>query len=67
MPLSSAMDAVRALDSSVKQERLVRGEPTDRAAVNVEEVIRREYDRWMVSGKSKNVTRKAEEKREEQC
>jgi hypothetical protein len=41
------MDAVRALDLAIKQERLVIGEPTDRSAVSVEDVIRREYDRWI--------------------
>ncbi|MFO1077985.1 MAG: hypothetical protein U1E73_09725 [Planctomycetota bacterium] len=47
MTLESAMDAVRALDIAVRQERLIRGEPSERAAVQVEEVIRREYSRWM--------------------
>jgi hypothetical protein len=50
MTLESAMDAVRALDVSVRQERLIRGEPSERAAVQVEEVIRREYSRWMTDG-----------------
>lgn len=49
MPLSTAIEAVRALDLSIKQERLIRGEPTDRTALSVEDVIRREYDRWMVT------------------
>jgi len=48
MPLSAAMDAVKALDLAIKQERLVRGEPTDRTA-SVEEVIKREYDRWLTA------------------
>ncbi|MBK7878812.1 MAG: hypothetical protein IPJ77_24395 [Planctomycetes bacterium] len=47
MPLSSAMEAVRAIEMVIRQERLVRGEPTDRAALEVEELIRREYDRWL--------------------
>ncbi len=47
MPLSTAMDAVRALEISIKQERLIRGEPTDRTKISVEEVIRNEYDRWL--------------------
>lgn len=46
-PLKTAMEAVRALDMAIKQERLVVGEPTDRTAVSVEEAIRREYDRWI--------------------
>ena len=48
MTLESAMDAVRALDLAVRQERLILGEPTDRSAVNVEELIKREYAELMV-------------------
>lgn len=48
--LSSAMEAVRALDISIKQERVIRGEPGDRAAVSVEEVIKSEYAKWMTTG-----------------
>ena len=47
MPLASAMDAVRALDKAIAQERLIRGEPTERTALSIEDVIKREYDRWM--------------------
>lgn len=50
MPLASAMEAVRAIDLSIKHERIVRGEPGERTAVSVEEVVRREYDRWMTDG-----------------
>lgn len=49
MPLTTAIEAVRALDSSIKQERLIRGEPTDRSAVSIEDVIRQEYERWMTT------------------
>jgi hypothetical protein len=48
MPLTTAMEAVKALNLTIKQERLVRGEPTDRTA-SVEEVIKREYERWLTS------------------
>jgi len=47
MPLSTASEAVRALDLSIKQERLIRGEPTDRSAMDIQQVIKSEYDRWM--------------------
>jgi hypothetical protein len=47
-PLTSAMDAVRALDLSVKGERLIRGEPTDRSALDVGEIVRRECEAWLV-------------------
>ncbi|MCB9833803.1 MAG: hypothetical protein H6807_15180 [Planctomycetes bacterium] len=49
MPITNAMDAVRALDMAVKQERLVRGEPTDRTAVGIEQVIKEEYERWLTT------------------
>ncbi len=47
MPLSSGMEAVRALEMTIKQERLVRGEPSERTALSIEETIRREFDRWV--------------------
>ena len=49
MPLESAMEAVRALDIGIRQERLIRGEPSERTAIQVEDVIRREYSRWMIA------------------
>lgn len=51
MPITSAMDAVRTLALGVDRERLIRGEPTDRSAVNIEQKIRSEYENWM----TKNV------------
>ena len=45
--LTTAMEAVRALDVSIKQERLIRGEPSERLATSVEDTIRREYSRWL--------------------
>lgn len=47
LPLSSAMDAVRSLDLAIKQERVIRGEPSERTAVSIEDTIKREYRRWM--------------------
>ena len=52
MSLESAMDAVRALDISIRQERLIRGEPSERTALQVEEVLKREYQAWMVGGET---------------
>src|SRR4029450_3148288 len=49
MPIDSAMDAVRAYQASLREERVILGEPTDRTAVSIEDTIRREYERWMVS------------------
>lgn len=45
--LKSAMDAVRALDLAIKGERLIRGEPSERTALSVEQQIREEYANWM--------------------
>jgi len=47
MSLDDAMDAVRALDLAIRQERVIRGEPSERTALEVEDVIRREYQRWL--------------------
>ena len=48
-PLRDAMTAVRSLDLAIRQERTIRGEPGDRTAVAIEDVIRGEYQRWMVA------------------
>jgi hypothetical protein len=55
MPLSTAMEAVRALDMAIRQERLIRGEPSDRTAISVEEVIRREYERLMLPAEDEDA------------
>ena len=48
MPLNTAMEAVRALDLGIRQERVVRGEPSDRSAMTIEEKIRSEFENWLV-------------------
>ena len=48
LSLDSAMDAVRALQIAIEKERLIRGEPTERTAIDIERKIRSEHDRWMV-------------------
>ena len=48
LPLSTGMDCVRALDLAIKGERLVLGEPTERTAADIETVIRREHQRWLI-------------------
>jgi len=50
MPLATCMDAVRALSIAVDKERVIRGEPTERSAISVEDVIKREYERWLSDG-----------------
>jgi len=46
-PLRTGMDAVRALELSIRHERVIRGEPSERTQMSVEEVTRREVNRWM--------------------
>jgi len=48
VPLSTGMDCVRALELSIKQERLILGEPTDRTVTDIGAVIRREHERWLI-------------------
>jgi len=50
LSLDHGMDCVRALELAIRQERIVIGEPGDRTAVDVQDVIRREYERWMTRG-----------------
>lgn len=59
MPLRNAADAVRAIDVCVKHERLILGEPGDRTAVNVEQIIKREYETWLVREGEDEWTREA--------
>ena len=47
-PLNSGMEAMKASEMVIKLERLVAGEASDRTAVSVEEVTKRELDRWLV-------------------
>ena len=45
-PITSAMDAVKALDLATKNIRLIRGEPTERTE-SLETVIKREFDQFL--------------------
>jgi hypothetical protein len=49
-PLATAMEAVRSLEMAIRNERVILGEPADRSAVSLEEVIRREHERWLIVG-----------------
>ena len=48
MQILTPMDAVRAIGLAVRETRVELGEPSDRTAISVEEIIKREYERWMV-------------------
>ena len=56
-PIKEVMDAVKAFHSSLREERVILGEPTDRTAVSIEDTIKREYERWMVSQPEEEVVR----------
>jgi hypothetical protein len=47
-PLTSGMDAIRAAEMTIKLERLVLGEASERTEVSVEEVTRREIHDLLV-------------------
>lgn len=46
--LNSAIEAVRAMELAITKERLIRGEPSERTAVSVEEATKREFNDWML-------------------
>ena len=61
LPLASAMDAVRAIKVCIEKERIIRGEPADHTAMDVEQVIKREYEQWLVPGREDGKGDVAEE------
>ena len=48
MHITTPMDAVRAIGIAVRELRVELGEPSERTAVSIEDVIKREYERWLV-------------------
>jgi len=50
LPIDRAADVIRALEIGGKQERLINGEPSERSEMSVEEVTKREMQRWLVLG-----------------
>lgn len=46
-PMSSAIDAVRALNMATRNVLLLRGEPTERTESSVEAIIKQQYERWL--------------------
>jgi hypothetical protein len=49
-PIETALQAARSLESSIREERRIRGTPADSEGASVEDTIRREYERWMTAG-----------------
>lgn len=50
-PLTTGMEGMRAAEMAIKLERLVSGEPNERTQVSIEEVTRREIERFLVPAK----------------
>lgn len=48
IPLDKQADILKALDLGWKQERIIRGEPSERTQISIEEIIKRESERWLV-------------------
>ena len=47
MPLKTGMDAVRALSMALKQELDLRGATDEQSSGSVEDLIKREHERWV--------------------
>jgi transposase len=50
MSLATPADILKAIDLTFKQERTILGEPSERSAISIEDVIKREYAEWMSGG-----------------
>lgn len=61
MPLATAMEAVRSLEATIRQERVIRGEPGERTAMSMEEVVRQQYGRWVVTENDEDADGEDEE------
>ena len=48
-PLGTGMEAMRGAEMVIKLERLIAGEPSDRTALTVEEVTKRELATWLTA------------------
>ena len=48
-PLTSAFEAFKVATETIKLERLIAGEVSERTAVDIEEVTRRELSRWLLA------------------
>ncbi len=56
--ITSGIDAAKALVMAVEKERLIRGEPTDRTALDVEALIKREYEQLFTDDTSEEAERR---------
>jgi hypothetical protein len=58
LPMQTSLQAMKAILAGLAEERLARGEASDRTTVNVEAVIKREYERWLTSEPTENLEQK---------
>jgi hypothetical protein len=63
MPVTNFGEAVRAVSKAIEQERLIRGQPTERTE-NLESIVRREHERWTKRGDGADEWNYNEETRE---
>lgn len=55
-PLNSGMEAMKAAEMVIKMERLIAGEASERTALSIEEVTRRELGSWLtIPGRPENA------------
>jgi hypothetical protein len=47
-PLTSGMEGIKAAELVIKLERLLSGEATERTSLDIEQVVRREYQDFMI-------------------
>ncbi len=47
-PLTSGMEGLRAAEAVIKLERLLAGDATNRTELSVEQIVKREYEQFMV-------------------
>ena len=59
-PLRSAADAVRAIDMCVRHERAILDDSDEQGSQDVEQIIRREYDRWLIRTDEKPTSKAVE-------
>lgn len=62
MPLTTAMEAVRAIEMVIRQEQKLRAPGSDRETLDTEAIIRREYEKMMVEDVSEEAERKRYER-----
>jgi hypothetical protein len=58
LSIDTPADILRAIDLALKQTRVILGEPSERTAISVDDLIKKEYSRWLLppgGGESKET------------